>query len=93
MPSITRLPATALLVICAGTVAAADFDAADYHRAQCMRCHDTGVYTREDRRVRSFPMLEAQVARCDANLAMKLFPDDLALLVEYLNTHYYKFAK
>ncbi len=93
MSLLTRYVFPTLLVISAGNAVAADFDAGHYHDAQCMRCHDTHVYTREDRRVRSYPMLEAQVARCDANLATKLFPDDLALLVDHLNTQYYKFAK
>ena len=58
-----------------------------------MRCHDTSVYTRDNRRVTSYPGLQAQVERCDANLGTKLFPDDLALLVDHLNSNYYKFAK
>lgn len=88
-----RLTAPLLFVMLAANASGADFDAASYHAAQCTRCHDSGVYTRENRRVRSYPMLETQVARCDANLATKLFPDDLALLVEHLNSQYYKFAK
>jgi hypothetical protein len=72
---------------------AEEFEAATYHNAQCMRCHDNGVYTRENRRVQSFPALEAQVARCDANLGAGLFPDDLSLLVGHLNTQFYKFEK
>jgi hypothetical protein len=43
--------------------------------------------------MRSYPMLETQVARCDANLATKLFPDDLKQLTDYLNTEFYKFFK
>jgi hypothetical protein len=70
---------------------AADFDAASYHDAQCMKCHGTEVYTRDPRRVNSFSALEGQVAMCDANLGTKLFPEDLALLVDHLNTNFYKF--
>jgi len=88
-----RLTVPLLFVMLAANASGADFDAASYHAAQCTSCHDSGVYTRENRRVRSYPMLETQVARCDANLATKLFPDDLALLVEHLNSQYYKFAK
>jgi hypothetical protein len=88
-----RLTAPLLFAVLAANASGADFDAADYHAAQCTRCHDSGVYTRENRRVRSYPQLEAQVARCDANLATKLFPNELELLVEHLNTQYYLFAK
>lgn len=92
LPTARFLSAT-LIALLSGSALAAEFDAATYHDQQCMRCHDTTVYTREDRRVRSHPMLEAQVARCDANLATKLFPDDLSLLVEHLNDNFYHFAK
>ena len=93
MPPFARLAAPLVFAMLVANASGADFDAASYHEAQCTRCHDTGVYTRDNRRVRSYPMLEAQVARCDANLATKLFPDDLELLVEHLNTQYYMFAK
>lgn len=83
------------LTMCAAATAtfAADFDAKAYHDTRCMGCHDTSVYTREDRRVTSMAALETQVARCDANLGTKLFPEDLALLVDHLNTNFYKFNK
>jgi len=93
MSPITHVAVTASLLALACASQAAEFEAKAYHDGNCTRCHDTGVYTREDRRVRSYPMLEAQVARCDANLATKLFPDDLELLTDHLNTDYYKFAK
>ena len=93
MSSIARLSPMMILLAAVAPPLHAEFDAGPYHDAHCMRCHDTGVYTREDRRVRSFPALEAQVARCDANLATKLFPEDLDLLVDHLNSNYYKFAK
>lgn len=89
-PKSTLLAAGSLLTLAGGLNAAA-FDASSYHEAQCTRCHDSGVYTRSDRRINSFPALEAQVARCDANLATKLFPEDLSQLVEHLNSNYYKF--
>ena len=81
----------ALALLTVGTSASEDFEPKPYHDANCLRCHDTGVYMREDRRVRSYPALESQVARCDANLALKLFPDDLAVLVEHMNDTFYRF--
>lgn len=85
--------AAVLLTVFANPGAAAEFEAGSYHDNNCMRCHDSSVYTRENRRVRSYPMLETQVARCDSMLETKLFPDDLALLVEHLNNSYYGFSK
>ncbi len=71
----------------------ASFEAAKFHQSHCTGCHDTSVYTRPDRRVNSLPRLESQVRMCDANLGIKLFDDDIAALVEFLNTHYYKFDR
>jgi len=89
----SNFAAASLALTLAGGVYADEFDAASYHEAQCTRCHDSGVYTRSDRRITSFPALEAQVARCDANLATKLFPADLSQLVEHLDSNYYKFSQ
>ena len=85
--------ASLALTLTSGLHAAEEIDAASYHEAQCTRCHDTSVYTRSDRHITSFPALEAQVARCDANLATKLFPEDLSQLVEHLNSNYYRFSQ
>ena len=85
------LSAAALLLLSSAAATAAEFDAASYHDAQCMKCHGTEVYTRDPRRVNSFGALESQVAMCDANLGTKLFPDDLASLVDYLNESFYQF--
>ena len=93
MPLHFHAATAAILLASVYSSSAGAFDAAGYHTANCSRCHDTSVYTRENRRVRSYPMLEAQVARCDANLATKLFPGDLEQLTDYLNTEFYKFSK
>ena len=91
MSPFAQFIAAAILGIPAGFAAAADFDPAAYHQAQCTRCHDASVYTRSDRRIQSYAALKAQVARCDINLAQNLPPDELDQLVEYINTTYYKF--
>ena len=88
-----KLVAVGILLMAGAVPQAAAFDAADYHATQCMRCHDTSVYTREDRRITSLPALQTQVERCDAHLATKLFPEDIAALVDHLNDNYYKFDK
>jgi hypothetical protein len=85
--------ATTTLLLSASVATAAEFDAASYHEAQCMKCHGNEVYTRDSRRVNSFDALQSQVAMCDANLGTRLFPEDLALLVDHLNTQYYRFDR
>ena len=93
MSAIVRFASLSALLFASALASAGTFDAASYHDATCTRCHGTGVYTRENRRVKSYPALQTQVARCDANLGTKLFPEDLGLLVDHLNDQYYHFSK
>ena len=64
----------------------------------CETCHHNktlgdakAVYLRTDRKVTSLKKLKAQVARCNSELDLKLFPDDEEHIVAYLNEAYYKF--
>ncbi len=75
------------------TQAGEDFHAEKFHQGNCTGCHDSKVYTRDNRRVNSLPRLESQVRMCDANLGKKLFEDDILSLVRYLNDNYYHFKK
>lgn len=61
------------------------------HDANCISCHDSGVYTRADRSMKDFPMLAGQVRRCDANLGTRLFDEDMDNIAAYLNAAYYQF--
>ena len=63
------------------------------HDANCISCHDSGVYTRADRKMTDLTMLAGQVRRCDANLGTKLFDEDLDSVTAFLNETYYKFPK
>lgn len=72
---------------------AADSDGHALHDANCTKCHDSGVYTREDRFVTDRQSLDTQVRRCDANLGLKWFDDDVEAVVDYLDQSYYKFGK
>ncbi|RMG55314.1 MAG: hypothetical protein D6717_08280 [Gammaproteobacteria bacterium] len=68
------------------------------HEQYCIGCHAnmTGgkpelLYTRRDRRVHDLAGLRRQVQRCEQNLELKWFDDDLESVVEYLNKNYYHF--
>lgn len=61
------------------------------HQANCTKCHGSEVYTRADRKVASLEALTKQVRMCDTQLETQLFPEDLDLVVEYLNETHYKF--
>ncbi len=90
---------TTLSTLIAVTLAAASLStqAADakngkaLHDENCMRCHDTGVYTREDRRVTSLEGLSKQVERCELTLELRWFEDDKADVTGYLNDSFYHF--
>ena len=70
----------------------------ELHTNNCMSCHArmTGgngetLYTRSNRRVNSMAQLEAQVRRCESNLELKWFDEDIEAVVKYLNQNYYHF--
>jgi hypothetical protein len=67
---------------------------------KCEVCHHNktygdakAVYLRKDRKVTSWAKLKAQVAACNSELNLQLFPDDEEHVAEYLNQTYYKFRK
>jgi len=57
----------------------------------CTKCHGTEVYTRKDRKVRSYPQLQTQVRRCELALGLKWFDEDVDNVAAYLNQEFYKF--
>jgi hypothetical protein len=61
------------------------------HEEHCTRCHDTRVYTRPDRRITSLDSLKTQVQRCETNLGLQWFDDEVDAVTAYLNANYYKF--
>ena len=86
------IPAAALLAL-AYSPSASAFDAEAYHASNCSRCHDSSVYTREDRKMRSYGMLTSRVKGCDVRFGEKLTGQNLTGLVDYLNDSYYQFSK
>jgi cytochrome c peroxidase len=67
---------------------------------KCEICHNNktlgdakAVYLRKDRKVTTLPQLKAQVARCNSELNLGLFPEDEEHIVTFLDQTYYKFAK
>ena len=60
-------------------------------QANCTGCHDTSVYTRQNRRVGSLDALKQQVEGC-SHLAKKEFSaTETQDLVKYLNERFYHF--
>jgi cytochrome c2 len=67
--------------------------------AKCEQCHRNktmgdakAIYLRKDRKVTSWEKLKAQVAACNTQLNLGLFPEDEEHIAAFLNQTYYKFA-
>src|SRR5688572_8708535 len=67
---------------------------------KCELCHHNktygdakAIYLRKDRKVTSWEKLKAQVAACNSELNLQMFPDDEGHVAEFLNQTYYKFKK
>jgi hypothetical protein len=65
---------------------------------KCEICHNNktlgdakAIYLRKDRKVTSMEKLKAQVALCNSELGLRMFPDDEEHVVAHLNETYYKF--
>ena len=66
---------------------------------KCEICHNNktlgdakAIYLRKDRRVTSLEKLKAQVAACNSELNLQLFPDEEEHIVAHLDKTYYKFT-
>ena len=66
---------------------------------KCETCHHNktlgdakAIYLRKDRKVASLERLKAQVARCNSELNLQLFPDEEEHVVAHLDKTYYKFS-
>ena len=61
------------------------------HDANCVSCHDTSVYTRQNRQVRSLDALTRQVEGCGHMAKKEFSATETQNLVKYLNDRFYHF--
>jgi cytochrome c553 len=85
------LAAISMAAISQATTAADTDHGQNLEKEHCSSCHDDSMYTREKRRVTTLDGLQNQVRRCELNLGLKWFDDDINDVVTYLNNQYYKF--
>ena len=96
-------PALLALAMLAASPAFAAGDAAQgaklVEEKKCETCHHNktlgdakAIYLRKDRKVVSLDKLKAQVARCNSELNLQLFPDEEEHIVAHLDKTYYKFT-
>ena len=88
------VPALLLVVTTGASAAMLPGDAAKgkaVHGQQCVACHDSGVYTRADRRIKSVEGLIGQVNGCVRQTGAKLSRDQVNDVVKYLDDAFYRF--
>jgi len=94
MKSILCVSLLTLLMPSSAYAAALSGDSAEgkrLHDANCMGCHDTGIYTRKDRLVRSLDALKEQLGSC-SHMAKKEFSAiETQNIIKYLNDQFYQF--
>ena len=61
--------------------------------AYCTGCHGMEVYTRQNRLVRSLPMLKQQLEGCIHMAKTSLSPMETQNIIKYLNDQYYHFDR
>ena len=59
------------------------------HAANCGGCHDDGVYTRKDRKVRSLDELQSQLQGCSHAAKKDFSAVETQNLLKFLNDKYY----
>lgn len=67
---------------------------------KCEACHASktpgdakAIYLRKDRRVTSMAKLKSQVAACNSELNLQLFPEEEEHIAAHLNETYYRFGR
>lgn len=61
------------------------------HNKHCVACHDSGVYTRSNRRIQNVEGLTRQVDTCIKQIGLPLGSDQADHVVNFLNTTFYRF--
>ena len=83
--------AVVAIFLCMPVLAADIENGDDLHFTHCTGCHDSSVYTRENRNVRNLAQLGKQVRFCRDAIGLTWFDDEVDDVIEYLNQTYYKF--
>ena len=62
------------------------------HNEKCMSCHQSDIYTREDRKVKTMHALSNQVDNCMKGAAKAEWSSkQTSDVIDYLNSKFYKF--
>jgi len=61
------------------------------HHSNCMSCHDTSIYTRKDRLIRSLDALKKRLGDCSRMANKEFSAIETQNLIKYLNDRFYQF--
>lgn len=90
------LGSTSLSVLAASDVNMTLGDAkagAKLHQKYCMKCHNSNVYTRKVKIVRSYEGLVGRVKACSQQTGVSFSRKQLQDVTEYLNHNFYDFQQ
>lgn len=97
---ITYIALTGSLMVSSYAANAEINNGKELHDSNCTSCHisiqggdGSGIYTRENNRIETYPALIKQVNRCRDSLGVQWPENHVNDVVEYLNTTFYKFSK
>lgn len=62
------------------------------HDENCVRCHQSEVYTREKRMVNSYEQLVERIRQCELMAEMAWFDEEIQDVSAYLDNTYYHFS-
>lgn len=61
------------------------------YQNKCQGCHDTQVFTRPTRKIKTLESLGKQVRLCNHNLGTGWFDEEVDAVIHYLNQSFYHF--
>jgi hypothetical protein len=61
------------------------------HDANCLGCHDPGIYTRKDRLIHSLDALKERLGDCSHMANKEFSAGEMQNLIKYLNDQFYQF--
>jgi len=59
------------------------------HDAHCLSCHNTEVYTRENRMISGLDSLKKRIQHCATNTNVLWFEEEMEAVATYLNENFY----
>ncbi len=71
----------------------AEVDAEGLFKQHCVSCHSGKSLAKPGHKASNMAELESWVRRCDTNLGLRWFDDDILAVAHYLNDHFYHFPK